>query len=235
MYETLKELLLTLFSAPGEPPTAPAGNHSHVRVFRAAPAFLRYQLFMLAILAGVVGIGMAVIAVLVLVNEPVVGLILLFLFLLLWVLGVIGVYYVIRMEYDMRYYIITDRSLRIRKGIWTIVEQTLTFANIQNVSIEQGPVQRMLGISTLLVETAGGGSAVATPQGQTAPNYHRASLEGLADAETLRDLIMDYLKKTQKGSGLGHGDDAHGRRTRGRGFSAAEIAALRGILEELRG
>ena len=64
---------------------------------------------------------------------------------------------VIKLDYELRWYLITDRSLRIREGIWSVREITLTFANVQNVSVTQGPVQRLFGVSEVVVETAGGG------------------------------------------------------------------------------
>src|SRR5207249_3022813 len=71
---------------------------------------------------------------------------------------------VLRLDYEKRWYVVTDRSLRIREGVVKVREMTVNFANIQNISISQGPLQRILGIADLRVDTAGGGGRAANPQ-----------------------------------------------------------------------
>ena len=68
----------------------------------------------------------------------------------------------LRLDWKLRWYLVTDRSLRIREGIRRVREMTLTFANVQNLQIQQGPIERILGISNLQVTTAGGGGS-STP------------------------------------------------------------------------
>lgn len=46
-----------------------------------------------------------------------------------------------RLNYELSWYIVTDRSLRIRIGIWIVEEITMTFDNIQNLRITAGPLQ----------------------------------------------------------------------------------------------
>ena len=81
----------------------------------------------------------------------------------------------------------SDRSLRIRRGIWVIHETTLTFENVQNVSVRQGPLQRYFGIANLLLETAGGGQSQAGPQGMQTTAAHHGLIEGVADAQPIGD------------------------------------------------
>src|SRR4051812_2067447 len=57
-------------------------------------------------------------------------------FLLVWVLKIFGLlayfaqlpvtYAIARFDYEMRWYLVTDRSLRIRHGIWKIEEATMS-------------------------------------------------------------------------------------------------------------
>ena len=65
--------------------------------------------------------------------------------LLLFVLQLPVTLMLVRLDYELRWYIVTDRSLRIREGIVRINELTLAFANVQDVSIQQNPIQRLLG------------------------------------------------------------------------------------------
>ena len=112
-----------------------------------------------------------------------------------------------RLEYEMRWYIVTDRSLRIREGILSVREMTLTFANVQNISVHQGPLQRVLGIADVVVRTAGGGSSEASGHGKhPGPSMHEGRLRAVNNAETVRDLILDRLRRFRD-SGLGDPDD----------------------------
>ncbi len=230
MYEGIKDLILDLLSAPKQPPSAPSGPHTTQRTFRASKQFLNYRTLHLVIGALILGTGFFIVTIVLIFNELLVGLIAGASLAAIWVLLFVSMFFLIRLEYDMRYYIITDRSLRIRKGVLSILEQTLTFANIQNISIEQGPIERLFGISRLVVETAGGGMAM-DPSQIRSTNYHQAVMEGLENAEELRDLIRNYLKDIQISSGLG---DAMVQKTRKGGFSKQEIKALKEVLQEIR-
>ena len=66
-------------------------------------------------------------------------------------------YSIVRLEFEQHWYIVTDRSLRIRTGILRLQESTMSFANVQQVEIRQGPLQRILGLSDVRVRSAGGG------------------------------------------------------------------------------
>ena len=59
-------------------------------------------------------------------------------------------YVAIHLRYDTTWYVIGRRSLRIRRGIWIINETTITFENVQNIHITQGPLQRYFGIADLV-------------------------------------------------------------------------------------
>jgi membrane protein YdbS with pleckstrin-like domain len=150
-------------------------------------------------------------------------------------------YALIRLDYEMRWYIVTDRSLRIREGVASVREMTMTFANVQNLSIEQGPIQRLLGISDLRVRTAGGGSSEKSDEneGQDAESMHIGYLRGVDNAQEIRDTILTRLRQV-KGAGLGDPEDelvaADAPPTAGDLRSAAaemlkETRALRRIIE----
>jgi uncharacterized membrane protein YdbT with pleckstrin-like domain len=82
---------------------------------------------------------------------------------------------------------------------------TITFANIQNISVDQGPVQRALRIADLKVETAGGGPSNPKHPGQ---NLHTAYFRGIDNAQEVRTLIQDRLRHL-KDAGLGDHEDTH--------------------------
>ena len=228
MYTLLKGLVLALFKAPMEPPPAPAGAHGSVEVFRASPRFLTYRMLGLMIAAGIltlVAVGFVIGG---LAGES--GL---FVGAALAVViggGVLALaYFLIHLDYDLRYYIFTDRSLRVREGAWTVREKTLTYANVQNLHVRQGPLQRLFGIRDLRVDTAGGGGT--TGDGKTMGKGHNVTVAGVENARELRDRVLAHMRSAGKGSGLGDPDDETG----GRGLAGtAVLEALRAVAAEAR-
>lgn len=242
---TLKEILLRLLRVPGEP-DPPLGDPGTLRVFRAAPGFLRFRLAawglrQLGVLIGVafyfgfdffygmndfVGglpenapgfirgadawaptifayIELAAIAGF-LVQAPTT--------LLLTLL-----------DYENRWYMMTDRSMRIREGLTQIREQTIMFGNIQNVSIKQGPLQRLFGIEDLEVRTAGGGGGKQSPgERATEDKLHTGYFRGVANAAEIRDVILARLKKA-RGAGLGYPEETTPQPVADRTLEAARL------------
>jgi uncharacterized membrane protein YdbT with pleckstrin-like domain len=136
-------------------------------------------------------------------------------------------YVTARLDYEMRWYVLTERSLRVREGVWIVRELTLTFANVQNVHVLQGPLQRLFGFSDILVETAGGGSG---QKEQKLVDSHRAVLRGITDPAEVRDLILKLVRR-YRSAGLGDRDEAQAAA----GGKRAAVGALsRELLVEIR-
>ena len=78
-------------------------------------------------------------------------------------------------------YQVTEREIRIKSGLLSRNNRSIPFDRIQDVSLEQKLVSRVLGLATVALETGSGGGE----DGQ---------LDALSrtDAETLRDTIRDY-------------------------------------------
>jgi membrane protein YdbS with pleckstrin-like domain len=244
MFEIFRAWCERLLRIPAEP-APPPGDGGSACVFRAAPAYLKYQVALWCIGNGVTVLAMLVGLLLflsaavqingnrgggaLLVKSLVVSVALL-VFLLLIVRAIFSLA-VLRLNYDKRWYVVTDRSLRVREGVMTVREMTVTFANIQNVSVVQGPIQRALGISDLKVETAGGGSARPN-EDQVGPNLHTAWFRGIDNAEEVRELIQQRLRAL-KDTGLGHREEISPAAPAPAGVG--EIDALKFILGEARG
>jgi membrane protein YdbS with pleckstrin-like domain len=111
---------------------------------------------------------------------------------------------ILRLDFEQRWYIVSDRSLRIREGLVRLNEKTMTFANVQHVGIKQNPIQRLLGIADVEVRTAGGG---VKKEDQHAEDLHIGYLRGVSNAEEIRDVIQDRLRRLRD-AGLGDPDDA---------------------------
>lgn len=117
-------------------------------------------------------------------------------------------YAVLRFDYEQRWYVVTDRSLRIRSGVWRVRESTMSFVNLQQVVVSQGPLQRLLGLADVRVESAGGGGAQQGPH-TNHQSLHMGHFHGVNNAEEIRDLILDRLRQF-RASGLGDPDEAPG-------------------------
>jgi membrane protein YdbS with pleckstrin-like domain len=203
MADWIKRCVLSIVRVPADP-HAPEGSAESVRVFRAGKNFYRLQ-----ILEWVIG-NLVVAALLIpVVTMPLamgnllptarviwltIGVLLLFVFLVSLPLT----YFSQRLNFELRWYIVTDRSLRIRSGIVRVREMTMTFANIQELRVRSGPLQKLLGLADLEVRSAGGGSG--GPYGSS--QGHVGKFEGLDNAESIRDLISDRLRQ-YKDSGIG--------------------------------
>jgi membrane protein YdbS with pleckstrin-like domain len=111
----------------------------------------------------------------------------------------------VRLDYEMRWYMVTDRSLRIRTGIFKVQESTMSFANLQQVEVNQGPLQRLLGLADVRVQSAGGGGSESHGKGQT-ESLHTGVFQGVEHASEIRDLIQERLRRF-RASGLGDPDD----------------------------
>jgi membrane protein YdbS with pleckstrin-like domain len=215
MYERVKSTLLWLLKVPPEPHD-PMGDVHSLRVFRAAPGYLRYitiawALWELAILLSglllFIPLAIATATGLAAILVTALGLLAAVLFL-----AQAGVsFFSLRLNYEMRWYKVTDRSLRIRAGVWNVHEMTMTFANVQNITISQGPIERLFGISDVRVDTAGGGGS-SGPHGKAEGlNLHVATFRGVDNPEEIRDLMLQRLRHLRD-AGLGDLDDASGLR-----------------------
>src|SRR5262245_22362532 len=184
MYERLKSTLLWLLKVPPEPHD-PMGDVHSLRVFRAAPGYLRYITlgWLITQLAILVGGSLAFIPLLVASSASgfasIVVIALAVLAALTFVAQAGLSFFSLRLNYEMRWYKVTDRSLRIRAGVWNVHEMTMTFANVQNITVSQGPLERLFGIADVKVDTAGG-SGKTGPHGESqGKNVHDATSRGL--------------------------------------------------------
>ena len=115
-------------------------------------------------------------------------------------------YAVRRLDYEMRWYMVTDRSLRLRHGVWKVSESTMSFANLQQVLVTQGPVQRLLGLGDVKVQSAGGGGS-ETPH-QKGEDMHVGLFHSVTNAPQIRDLILERLRRFRE-AGLGDPDESN--------------------------
>ena len=236
IYRGVWASVVALFRVPPEPPTLPSAGVT-VRSIRPSAGYLRYLkfLFWVAFLPG--DIVPILIWLVISMAFPIVGVILIAPLVIVLIAPDVIAYVGLHLRYDTTWYVFTDRSLRIRRGIWIIHETTITFENVQNVEVAQGPVQRYFGIADVIVQTAGGGaSKPGSHGGETASHAHVGILQGLDDADAVRDLILERVRRSRT-AGLGDEHPAtpgHSDRPFQPGYSTAHLAVLREIRDQAR-
>ena len=118
-------------------------------------------------------------------------------------------------------YLIDSESVRSKRGVFWRRVTTVPFHKITNIDITQGPLQRVFGVGTIHIQTAGAGGS----QGGQA----ELLLQGIDDLEGLRDRILACsLEAGEKGG-------AEGRRIgEPSGPLLEELRGIRRLLEDFR-
>jgi membrane protein YdbS with pleckstrin-like domain len=218
--------LLAVSAAP-EPPD---GSPDSIQIFHAGRNYYIWCVIMWALAC--VGIFAGLASLTIGLARPIqrapgwVQLVLLFLLAFAWgafVFTAITTFVARRLTYRLRWYIVTDRSLRIRHGVFHIQELTMTYGNIQEIRVSGGPLQRALGLADVEVQAAGGGGGDKhNRRGNT------GRFEGLSNADAIRDLLVERLR-AYRDSGLGEMAHHHAEEE-----GAADIRAAKQVLEEAR-
>jgi uncharacterized membrane protein YdbT with pleckstrin-like domain len=236
--EGWRDRLLRLLKVPAEP-EPPPGDVRLLRTFRAAPSYFGYSVakWVLKQASAAVGLLFSYMFVTNVLSDlpiPYFGMLEL-LFVTAFVAQLPFSYMVVRLDFEMRWYMLTDRSMRIRHGILSVHEQTMTFANVQNITIRQNPLQRLFGIATIAVRAAGGGGSESGSGGKSS-GTHEAVFEGVDDAVAIRDVIRDRLRQ-YRDAGLGDLDESSEQLAAApahAGNLAAPAAAAGRLLDEVR-
>jgi uncharacterized membrane protein YdbT with pleckstrin-like domain len=201
--EWVKDGVLRLARVPADP-HVPEGAKESIRVFNAGRNYLTWRLILWGIgnaaiaLALVVAFGFSLILPLPRLVRTIWSVV---------EVGAAGVfvvsipitYFLQRLNYEMRWYIVTDRSLRIRSGVVWLQEITMTFANIQGIRVNANPIEQWLGLANVEVRSAGGGDTDAHGQSSSG---HVGNFAGVDNAEAIRDLLVERLRM-YRDSGLG--------------------------------
>lgn len=206
VYEGVWAVLSGLFRVPRQPPHLPLAPGEEAIELRLAEGWLRWRKLVFWVVLVLIDVVL-IAAWVALLARPDARLFALLTAPLWWaviILPDILAYVAIHLEYDTTWYTLTSRSMRLRRGIWSITETTITFENVQNVRVEQGPLQRLFGFSNLIVETAGGGGA-AGPHAHAA-GAHMGLLAGIEDAPAVKQLIMARARGSRF---AGLGDEGH--------------------------
>jgi membrane protein YdbS with pleckstrin-like domain len=209
VFTSIVRWVLRVLRVPPEP-DPPEGSPGSIQIFHAGLNFyiwclLTWLLFHMTILALLVGVHFVTAAaftqwpepaqVIWRVAEPVL--------FLLFAASALITFFSQRLNYRLRWYIVTDRSLRIRTGILAMEELTMTFSYIQEIRVSAGPLKNLLKIADVEVHSAGGGSG-----GKQRDEGHRGCFQGVSNSSAIRDLMVERLRQ-YRDSGLGEAGREH--------------------------
>lgn len=101
-------------------------------------------------------------------------------------LVMIPVLYWIPLYWESISYKLGERELTCRRGVWFKKKSSVPYSKVTNTDLKQGPLSRALGISSLVIQTAG----------YSSPNASSAEikLEGLEEPEELEDQLMELVR-----------------------------------------
>lgn len=228
MIHWLQRKILHLMKVPDEP-QPPEGSAGSARVFRSGRNYYRWRLALW--FSANLGILIVLATALLALARPIqagpsgsryIAAALMALLMTAFLVSAIFTFLQQRMNYELRWYVVTDRCLRVRSGILNVHEITTTFANIQEVRLSAGPLQKLLGLADVEVQSAGGGS------GKGSSDSHVARFEGVDNAPEIRDFILARLRH-YRDSGLGEKDHSRPLAT-----SEGSQAAAQAVLTEAR-
>ncbi|MEK6860032.1 MAG: PH domain-containing protein [Nanoarchaeota archaeon] len=103
-----------------------------------------------------------------------------------------------RMAYNRWFYEFADEQLRIEIGVIWKKYSNIPYERVQNVDITRGIIARILGFSSVNIQTAG---FSYTPKGGMASEGYIPAVP-IAEAEHIREFIMKKITKKGRGQGL---------------------------------
>ncbi len=92
-------------------------------------------------------------------------------------------------------YEFTDMNLKLERGVIWKKYSNIPYERVQNVDIHRGVLARMLGFSTVDIQTAG---AAYSARGMSRSEGHIPAVD-IASAEKIRDFLMSKISKKSSG------------------------------------
>ncbi len=122
-------------------------------------------------------------------------------------------------------YHLNDTEVTWKRGVWFHSTGIVPYNRITDISIVQGPIMRLFGISHLKIQTAGGGTAKGSPEIQ---------IEGQLKAEELRTLIMGFVRGNTHAGAAVTGVDENTAEQPDMAALLSEVREIRKLLENKR-
>ena len=127
--------------------------------------------------------------------------------------------------YYQRYYqnlrvVLTNRDLKVHRGILTREEKSIPLEKITDLRVFQGPIMRRMGLKGLAVETAG----------QTSDQSALVSVVGIEDTDDFRDAALNQRDRVSDAPE----EEPSPALPKGDGVDPDTTAATVAVLEEIR-
>lgn len=103
-----------------------------------------------------------------------------------------------RMAYNRWFYEFTDEQLRIERGVIWKRYSNIPYERVQNVDITRGIIARIIGFSTVNIQTAG---YSYTPKGGASTEGYIPAVP-IDEAEQIREFIMKKITRKGRSQGL---------------------------------
>lgn len=88
-------------------------------------------------------------------------------------------------EYKQWKYIITKDKIEFSEGIFFVKKVTIPIVRVQHIQVSQGPINRKLGLSNIMISTAGGAHKI--------PNVETCKAEEIS--EFLKNKIREKVEE----------------------------------------
>jgi len=105
-----------------------------------------------------------------------------------------------RLSYHFWLYEFTGSQLRVERGIIWKKYSNIPYERVQNVDITRGIIARMLGFSTVNIQTAGYSAPTNKRYGSWSEGYIPAV--PVQEAEHIREFLMKKISKKGRSQGL---------------------------------
>jgi membrane protein YdbS with pleckstrin-like domain len=127
-------------------------------------------------------------------------------------------------------------EIMVVKGIVNITKKFVPFRNITNIETKRGPFDRLLGIGTLVIETAGGApqqpttglAALLIKAIASSSQVGEQRIEGIRFHQELRDFVLQEMRGFEKG--IERGESSSLRRI----FTPTTLKALQEVRDALK-
>jgi membrane protein YdbS with pleckstrin-like domain len=110
-----------------------------------------------------------------------------FLPLIIFVLGAIFTIVFPKLKYNNWFFELKDDELFLKRGVVTKISSTAPYCRIQHIDIAQNIVERIFGLSSLVVYTAGTKGADLVIPGL--PHYYAQELQSKLKEYTIEDAV----------------------------------------------
>ena len=112
-----------------------------------------------------------------------------------FVIGIAEIY--AQMSYNRWFYEFTPTNLKVEKGIILKQYSNVPYERVQNVDIQRGIIARLLGFSSVNIQTAGYSMPIRRGYGMQSEGYIPAVTA--AHAEEIREFVMKKISKRSGG------------------------------------